>query len=228
MKKIIILIAVLLSSCMYLEPATSPVESVIFYDQKDNKTMVVLLPGIGDSVKDFAQYGVVKALRNCRADANVLGVEMTFAYYRERLVVKRLFEDVIQPAQEAGIKEIWLAGLSMGGLGSLLYRSEHPGQLAGIIIVAPYLGELDSLQQYLATDEKAVFSDLWKNLEQTAEGKPVIALAYADNDEYVKQQQWLASLIPASQVIAIPGEHKWHTFKKLWPKAITRSGFCKP
>ncbi len=49
--------------------------------------------------------------------------------------------DVVLPARAAGYDTIWLAGTSLGGIGALLYLRDHPDDLAGVLALAPYLGE---------------------------------------------------------------------------------------
>ena len=53
-------------------------------------------------------------------------------------MVDRLKEDVINPAKEKGYTKIWLVGISLGGLGSLLYAMEHPSDIEGMLVLAPY------------------------------------------------------------------------------------------
>ena len=66
---------------------------------------------------------------------------MHFGYYLRRTAIERLREDVIVPAQRKGYGEIDLVGISLGGFGALYYAMHHPGEIARLFLLAPYLGE---------------------------------------------------------------------------------------
>ena len=52
---------------------------------------------------------------------------------------------------EAGYENIWLLGISMGGLGTLLYASEYPEQVDGVVLLAPFLGDRSAIETIVAT-----------------------------------------------------------------------------
>ena len=62
------------------------------------------------------------------ADAHV-------GYFRNRSFEDRLRADVMVPARARGYESIWLAGISLGGLGALLYADEHPEEVAGLLLI---------------------------------------------------------------------------------------------
>ena len=130
--------------CHYLKRAEIPMSGEYFHYREDNRTLVVLLHGLGGESANFVNYRTVDQILECRPDANVYGADSHFGYYRERIIVERLRQDVIAPARARGITQIWLAGVSLGGFGSLVYRLDHADDVEGVILVAPYLGEWDS------------------------------------------------------------------------------------
>ncbi len=171
---VLAIIAILISSvsaCYYLQRAEVPIASDYYRysDDTSNRTLVILLPGIGESVLQFQQYGVVEQIASCQSRANILGVEAHYSYYQQQLITERLHEDVILPARERGIESIWLVGISMGGFGSLLYREAYPDDLEGIIVMAPYLGEWPALNLFLSKQGEHGAKILEKNTTQSAQ-----------------------------------------------------------
>ena len=225
-------IAFLVSGCAYLYPAVEPIPGEYYNYDDSNSTLVLLLPGIGDSPASFVKQGTVGQVRACRPDANILGVDSHFAYFRAKTIIERLREDLIQPARDAGVREIWLLGVSLGGLGSLLYRQQHPDEVKAVIVMAPYLGEATDLDSYLSGDgdlQASIpprFVSLWDGLTGDAARDPAITLAFGDNDKNHRQLQWLASLMDQSRVVRAPGGHNWGVWSRLWPEAMRRSGLC--
>jgi pimeloyl-ACP methyl ester carboxylesterase len=60
----------------------------------------------------------------------------------------------VLPARSAGYREIWIAGISMGGLGALSYAVKYPGHLDRVLLLAPYLGEAHASDPH--------FRELWR------------------------------------------------------------------
>ena len=127
--------------CTTRPPTKIPMQATYYTDRaRANSTLAVMLPGINDSAQDFVRRGFVEALRSRNLPVDAVTVEAHFGYYSERIFVRHLSEDIILPARERGYDKIWLVGISLGGSGSLLYAREHAADLAGIVVLAPFLG----------------------------------------------------------------------------------------
>lgn len=206
--------------------------SEYYHYQASNSTLVVLLHGRGGKAQNFVSYGAVDQIAACQPDANIVGVDSGFAYYRERIIAERLREDVIRPAREAGIRQVWLLGISMGGLGSLVYRQRYRDDIEAVILMAPYLGEWDELSVYannpqLARDSgDADFIEVWDGITGIPADDPAITLAFGEQDNDNQQHLWLAGLLDEDRVVSGPGGHNWYSWKKLWPEALRHSGLC--
>jgi pimeloyl-ACP methyl ester carboxylesterase len=205
-----------------------------FHYQEANTTLVVLLHGLGGGAANFVTYGTVAEILDCRPDANLYGANSHFGYYRERVLIERLHADIIQPARAAGIDRIWFLSVSLGGMGSLIYQSEHPEDIEGMILMAPFLGDWDELEAYIEdplndnASSEAAFVKVWRNLDSQQSLQAMLTLAYGEDDSMNRQHQWLASLLAENRVIAASGEHDWAVWQKLWPQALQRSGLCQP
>ena len=229
---LILAVALLVSSCAYIYPASKPIPGKYYHHNDSNSTLVVLLPGFGDSPSSFTKQGTVEQILACQPNSNILGIDSHFGYFRTSTIVKRLHEDIIKPANDAGLQNIWLLGVSMGGLGSLLYQQQYPDKVEAVVVMAPYIGEWDELSVYLTGDEnlrKTInpqFIQLWDGLADIARTDPAITLAFGENDKFNKQLRWFASLLDESKVVETPGGHSWTVWDKLWPETLRRSGLC--
>lgn len=203
-----------------------------FHSQPLSKSLVILLPGIGDKPESFVENGAVAKILECNSNTSIVGVEAHFGYYKEKAFVQRLKQDVIEPAIKKGINNIWLMGISLGGFGSLLYREDYPQDIKGVVILAPYLGKDKSLEAYLSQQKDSKhFPDegrqaFWQYLEKTAQLQPSISLAYGLSDKFAPLNSWLAKQLPQNQVVTQKGRHNWRTWKALWPEVLQKSGFC--
>lgn len=102
--------------------------------------LIVFLPGIGDLAADFAARGFIGPIAQSGLAADAVAVDAHYGYYARRSVIDRLAHDVVLPARKRGYWEIWLVGISMGGLGALSYATQHPEHLDRVVLLAPDLG----------------------------------------------------------------------------------------
>ncbi|KAB7624187.1 alpha/beta fold hydrolase [Alkalilimnicola sp. S0819] len=198
------------------------------------RALIVFLPGVDDRAEDFDRHGFLLLAGRFGLRADVVMADAHLAYYTERTLVRRLEQDVIGPARAAGYRHIWLVGISMGGLGSLLYAREHPEQVDGIVALAPFLGREDWLE---AADGRGSPGEqlgygfepgLWRWLQGYARGaprQPRLILAYGTEDRYALGHRLLGELLPARQIIRRPGKHRWPTWIRLWEAVLARPDF---
>jgi len=221
----------LLASCI---PATSvPMKTVSFQraPQTERRSLVVLLPGRGDTVVSYQKEGLVGMLTRRGEAVDILGVEAHVGYYAKRNLLQRLREDVILPAKAEGYNEIWLAGISMGGLGAILYDAAYPGDLAGIFLLAPYLGDGTLRKEIVgsgglarwhptAEGKPTLDREIWLTLRDYTSGSKSagrVFLGVGTSDRFAADNAVFAAVLPAGQVATAPGGHDWPTWQALWP-----------
>ena len=187
--------------------------------------------------------------------ADVVLVDAHFGYYRDRSVVDRLQADVIAPALAQGYAHVWLVGISLGGVGALLYTSQQPQAIAGIVAIAPYLGEpatIDAIRAQgglkswrsppdpLAPDDIGTL--LWRWLQPYAladsladapAARPPLYLGYGLGDRLRPGHDLLAAALPADHVFTAPGGHDYPAWRAVWAQALDaaplpRDPRCKP
>jgi pimeloyl-ACP methyl ester carboxylesterase len=226
------------SGCYRPKPATVPLRTLALAGRPAGSPgtpcLVIFLPGRGDGPEEYLRNGFPEALRKAGSQCAMMGADAHLGYYNDRSIVQRLDEDVIGPAREHGIKEIWLVGISLGGLGSLLYTREHPGDVNGLVLLSPYLGEDDVVNEVKGAGGLAAWSPrqppaegdfraLWlflKGFEKPDPALPPTWLGYGTKDRLREPDEMLAAVLLPSHVFTAEGGHKWSTWRKLWEQLL--------
>jgi pimeloyl-ACP methyl ester carboxylesterase len=203
--------------------------------------LVVMLHGRGGSMHDFRKAGFLDTVEVSGLEADVVTVGAHFGYYAKRSLLTRLKEDIIGPAQERGHDRIWLVGVSMGGFGSLLYTSQHPEDISGIVLFSPFLGEVELIEEIkgagglkawdpggdvaLEQDyQRALWGWLKKNLA-SSDGIPLY-LGFGAAEEFVTTNAVLAEAMPSKMVLVGEGGHTWTTWSPLWKEFVNSRVLC--
>lgn len=194
------------------------------------RTLVVLLPGAGDRIGAYDEHGFIAALHDTGMAVDVLEVDAHWGYYKSRTLVERMEHDVLAPNREK-YQEIWLVGISMGGLGALLTAWTHPEYVDGLVLMAPYLGRRHTIKaidqagglarwQPPAESSEAEWDvEIWRLLKRICErdgDHPQLYLLYGVDDFGVRGHALLANAMPASRVRTAIGGHAWTTWTTLW------------
>lgn len=198
------------------------------------KRLVVVLPGRADDLDALNRSGMTEAIHATWPDADVLLAEVTLSYYMQGNAPERLHAEVIAPARERGrYREVWLAGASMGGMGVLMYDRLHPGEMGGLVLLAPYLGDAKQLReigdaggvaQWDAGPPQVADADNWQHelwrhiqrLSRNPEEASRVWLAYGDSDRLRKSMPLLIPALSQDQVLVREGGHTW----TVWSPAI--------
>ena len=220
-------LALLLTACINTGDRRQPIPTQTFAGAAPSKILVVVLPGRWDDVQDMAQAGMPEAIRGAWPEADVMLTGAAMAYYTDGGLAQRLHEQIIVPAKERGYREIWMVGASLGGMGTLLYDRQYPGELQGLVLLAPYLGDRGILKAISkaggianwqpgpvpqAIDKNNFQNEIWRYL-QTWQDQPERAqrvwLAYGDQDRLRNAVPLIAPLLLEQQVLERPGGHAW-------------------
>jgi len=209
-------------------------------NDKPARQLVVLLRGIGGQVDYYEKTGWIEATRNARHAFDMVAPDAHFGYYANRTIQIRLHEDVIRPAREQGYQEIWIAGISLGGMGALLYSREYAERVSRIFLFAPYLGNgtvqaeiraAGGLDRWEMSADKAHDHQyqVWHYLKQMVRDprqRLKLYLGYGE-DDHLGGHDLLASYISPDHVIKIDGAHDNKTFLKLWQRMLEK-GWLDP
>jgi len=205
-----------------------PVPTALLPSAAGSHRLVVVLPGRRDRLESLRRSGVGEAIQRVWPDADVLFAELSMPYYLDRSAARRLHDEVLMPARRRAYTEIWLVGASLGGMGEILYDRMYPGQVDGMVLLAPYTGERQVHDEIRAAGGVAAWTppadgnaaiawqrELWSHLKTWA-AEPArtrnVWLAYGDNDYLREGMPLVAGLLPADHVRMVPGKHAWSTW----------------
>lgn len=226
-----------------------PLEVLAYASQsRSQQNLIIFLQGLGGTLRCpvnvhrcFQKEGFVDAVQSRNLPYDMLAPNTHMGYYQERSLIERLRADVIQPARAGGYDKVWIVGVSMGGLGALLYLKAHPEDIDGVVVLGPYLGDSEILDEIAAAGgvqrwKPGVYDpvDQWQRMlwdwlkrypNLDPDSTPII-MGMATDDLYCKGHKLLAATLPPDRVIETGGKHRFKTFKGIWDKVLER-GFIK-
>jgi pimeloyl-ACP methyl ester carboxylesterase len=232
--------------CGLFYRAPAPLPSTAYSAQSSDQArreVLVLLPGRGDHASAYAEQGIIALAQQTDPQLELVAADATLGYYIHRNLIPRLMDDVIAPARSRGYRTVALGGISMGGLGALLFAQHHAEVLSAVIVVAPFLGDDDLLDEIERAggvgswspppkiDPEDYQRSLWAWLKSCVEKRavcPPIFLGFGTDDRFLRGERLLAAVLPAHQVATVPGGHEWEPWRKLFalllPRMLAASG----
>lgn len=196
------------------------------------RSLVVLFPTIGDKGSHYETQGFLDEVweRGFEASMEVLDVKPSL--YLGSRIIKLVKTEVIEPAKTEGFEEFYLIGTSLGGHGALLYATTYPEDVAGLIILAPFMGgdfASEAIEEAGGLDEWQdcpflawnYACNVWKSLKvyvSDSENQRKVVLGFGREDKFANQCRVIADVLPPEQVFTVPGGHDWVTWKKLFAK----------
>lgn len=216
--------------------ARAPLETLSFARQgaAGHRLLIVFLPGNGDAPGAFERRGLVAAVRKRGVPADMIAVNAHLGYYLNGSFILRLRTDVIEPAQAQGYERIWLVGNSLGAYGSLAYLGAHRADVAGVVLLGPFIGDravLDEVRQAGGlehwdpgsgepTEWQKGLMLLLKDYQRHPDDYPPIYLGFGSKDRFSPSQRFLAGMLPAGRVLEVQGGHEWWTWSALWDRFL--------
>lgn len=234
--RIVLLLSLLvpwLGGCAAGGDVTRPIPTALFPAAEPARRLVVMLPGRGDDLGSLQRRGVAQLIQRAWPDADVLLTGLTMPYYLQGRATQRLHDEVIEPARQRHYRQVWLAGISLGGMGALLYDRAYPGRIDGMLLLSPYLGDHRIHREIRDAGGLAHWHpgpaqpigpetfqrELWRYLKDWADEPQrtnSVWLAYGDHERFRKPIELMRGELPADHVLMLPGHHDW----KLWTPAM--------
>jgi pimeloyl-ACP methyl ester carboxylesterase len=192
-------------------------------------TQMIWLPGAYHSAQDFVNEGFVRAAVQRRISLDLRFVDLEMRHLDDRDAFRRLRSEIVLPARDTGAA-VWLAGISLGGLVALDYASTHAGELDGLCLLAPYLGNRMLINEIAAASGlggwepgELVESDterrIWRYIKTRADLAKLF-LGYGRSDRFSAAHAMLAAALPADWVEVVAGGHQWGTWLRLWERFL--------
>jgi len=235
MKFLVGFLLTVLPSCGLLPRSTPSPVPVLTGGKMGGSEMVVFLPGRWSRVEEFEREGFFEIARNRWPEARLVAADLHLSYYLNRSMPQRLHEDVILPARRSGVKKLTLVGVSMGGLGALIYEVDYPDEVDEIILLSPFVGDEKALDEIAAAgnlknwqpgvaDERDFTRKLWLKLRvnwQIGGKRPKVLLGCGTEDRLAESNRLFArEFLNPSEQKWIPGTHDWPTWRPLFESLI--------
>jgi len=203
------------------------------------RILLVMLPGAGFGQHDFTEHGFVRAVQERGLPVDVAVARPPMDRYLDGAVAGDIEQALIAPARAQGYSRFWFLGISLGGMGALLYARAAPATVEGIILLAPFLGTPGLVSEIaraggLASWEpgKIAASDVERALLGWLKGfvaappaAPRLYLGYARGDRFVSGHLLLAEGLPPDRVLAIDGAHDWAAWTDMWRQMLDKDPF---
>lgn len=203
------------------------------------ENLLIMLPGVGIEAADFAARGMVAALQAQAPDVNITATQPDIELYLDGGIARALHQAVVAPALTRGCTRIWLLGISLGGMGALLYASKNLVNIEAVCLLAPFLGTRGTTAELLRAGGLAAWAPagsaatdpeqellLWLQAHIETHAAPRLYLGYGETDRFAASHKMLAALLPPAHVAATPGGHDWASWTALWHSLLARGIFA--
>jgi pimeloyl-ACP methyl ester carboxylesterase len=230
----------LLGGCALPRAAQVPMDALWLpaSPNQPGQTLIVFLPGSQEVPQDIVREGFVAQVRARHPTVDVVVADGHVGYFRNRSFEARLRADVMEPARARGYQSIWLAGISLGGFGSLMYAKNAPDEVAGVIALAPFIASRSVLAEVaqagglkpwqpalpLKADDYQRDLLLWlKGYGDPAQARPPLFIGYGTRDRLEPFPELLDSVLPSERLLSAPGGHDWPPWTAMWADALERA-----
>jgi pimeloyl-ACP methyl ester carboxylesterase len=203
------------------------------------RVLLLLLPGAGTKAVDFATEGLVADAQAGGIAVDVMAVQPGMGLYLDGGIAAALHEEIVLPAIAKGYRRIWLAGISLGGMGALLYAAAHETAIEGLILLAPFLGTKGTIAALreaggidaalpptsIATETEHIMLAWLRDYAASGKAAPAVYLGYGEADRFAAGHRMLADALPPGRVAAHPGGHDWACWRALWRQVLALHPF---
>ncbi|MEO8169275.1 MAG: alpha/beta fold hydrolase [Oxalobacteraceae bacterium] len=200
------------------------------------KSLVILLPGALQQPEDFVAAGFIAALRQRRLPIDLTLVDLGIDYIGETTngsTLQRIDTELMQAARRQHYHDIWLGGISIGGLIAIAYADRYPGRVDGLCLLSPYPGNRMLLREIEAAggldqwpadaiEDEDAERRMWRWL-QTRKEQACIHLGYGSQDRFAPGLEQVAAALATQHVDTVPGGHDWPTWAKLWENFLDQT-----
>ncbi len=223
------------AACFPKGDSRVPVPHLLLPAPTQAQRLVIVLPGRGDDLAAMQRTGMAEAIQSSWPDADVILTGLSLDYYLQGRAPQRLHDEIVMPSRSKGYRQTWLIGASMGGMGTLLYDRAYPGEMDGLVLLAPYVGDKPLLKEIVRAGGVAQWQpgavpdtldadnyqrELWRHLQgwsRNPDKTRHVWLAYGNLDRLKNTRPLLEPLLPANHVLEREGGHDW----KVW-SSVTR------
>lgn len=235
-------LSLLASGCYFSRSPTRPVPALFSqaHEGARQTCLVVFIPGLLDGPDSFLDHGMIRDLEESGAPCDAVMVDLHYRYYFEGHAGDVLFEDVMMPALARGYEEIWIVGISLGGLGATLLARRHSEAITGIVLLSPFLG-IEPTRSEVARvglrewqpgplpreiDDATFTRFVWgwlRGYVDAPDEMPPMYVGWAEGETQDAPSRTLAAVLPTDHVTTVQGEHNWDAWTRLFRVLIARA-----
>lgn len=236
----LLLSAGLLAGCFPRSDPSQAVPTAFVKAPQAASRLVVVLPGRADDVQGLRESGIAQAVQSAWPDADVVLTGLDLGHYLGGVAERKLHEEIIVPARQRAYSQVWLVGASLGGMGSIMYQRAYPGEVTGMVLLAPYLGDEPMLARIRAAGGVASWEpppkppsvrrsnfqvELWRHVQSWTRAPDTarnVWLAYGRQDHFRTAMPLLAAVLPPQQVLVRGGGHDWGVWSPVTREVLSQ------
>ena len=206
---------------------------------QQGRVLLVMLPGVGIEASDFASRGMVAAVHERGLAVDIVAARLDLDLYLDGDVAAALHRTIVQPALAQGYSRLWLLGISLGGMGALLYASHYATGVECLVLLAPFIGTQGTIAEIVAAGGLTAWSAAgssataaeqriltWlKEFVSHRPTQPALYLGYGSMDRFARGHGLLGDQLPAHVIVSNDGGHDWRTWLDLWQRVLDLAPF---
>ncbi len=192
---------------------------------------LVLLPGAQMHPADVQRAGLPRQLAESGVTLDLYVPDLHLDPTGRFDALQHLEAEVLAPLR-ARYAELWLGGISLGGLLALLYAQRRPQGLRGLCLLSHYAGSrltinaiqraggLDAWQPTPRQLDDGEFT-LWHGLRQGQPDVPAF-IGWGLADRFAGAMADVAQRLPQAHAVQVPQGHDWTAWLPLWSLFLHR------
>ena len=212
-----------------------PVDLLWSKTGKKTDSLIIFFPGLYDTADKFKDEKFFLIARKAGIKADMVSANINVFHLVNNMMIKRIETDVLQHAKEVGYKNIWLVGVSLGGLNSLLFYTKHERNICGVVTLSPFVANTPliddlknakeikywqpgSVDNKLTLEKKLRFLWVWLKQQSLNNNLKQIYLGYGKQDRFAEAIKLFENILDKNNIVYVEGEHNWETGQKIWQK----------
>jgi pimeloyl-ACP methyl ester carboxylesterase len=187
--------------------------------------LMVMLPGVAMQPEAIFEAGFARAIEQRGLPLDLLCVDIGGVGLDAMDRCDALQDEIIDPARSRAA-QVWLGGISLGGLLAMAHVAARPGVVAGLCLLAPYAGSRPSTNvieraggpdrwRPSAEDLRDPELRVWQWLQRPPADLPVF-IGHGREDRFAGRIQQVAERFPPASRHTVGGGHDWSAWLPLW------------
>lgn len=194
-------------------------------------TLLVLLPGAYMTPEHYAEH-CFPAVAARRLAVDLQAIDLGVDAVTSGEAIPAVVDQILRPAR-ARYAQLWLGGISLGGLLTLCLNADHPGLADGLCLIAPYPGSrlttnaiarAGGLDTWTPTAAELADPEFraYRWLKAPPADLPVF-VGHGREDRFAPGMQAIADRFPPAARQVVAGGHDWPAWGRLWEHFLDRS-----